>query len=145
MVEEKSNDTERIIANLKNQLQEARKVENNLEQQLKKRKQELEKYEAELVLLGKKIDEESFQSKFVSNSKTLDDILSCQRSSSNKTGLYYGKGMKLEQSSPTIQDGNTQSYADVLQDLVEKGDSKKSASFQNERRTNKIPRRPVTN
>ena len=52
--EEKNNDAEIIIANLKNQLQEARKVENNLEQQLKKRDQELEKFEAELILLRKK-------------------------------------------------------------------------------------------
>ena len=35
--EEKNNDAERFIANLKNQLQEAKKVENNLEQQFKKR------------------------------------------------------------------------------------------------------------
>ena len=33
----------------------------------------------------------------------------------------------------------------ILKDPVEKGDSKKFDCFQNERRTNKIPRRPVTN
>ena len=59
--------------------------------------------------------------------------------------MGHEKGMKSEQSSPTIQDGNKKRYADVLKDSVEKGDSKKSNSFQNERRTNKIPRRPVTN
>ena len=57
-VEKKNNDTKRIIFYLKNQLQVAKKVENNLEQQLKKRKQELEKCEVELVLLRMKIDEE---------------------------------------------------------------------------------------
>ena len=61
----------------------------NLEQQLKKREKELKKFEAELILLIKKTNEESFQSKFKSSSKTLDDILSCQRSSSNKNGLDY--------------------------------------------------------
>ena len=92
--EEKNYDSERMIVDLKNQLQKSNKGENSLEQQLKTREQELEKVEAEIVLLRKKIDEESFQSKFVSSSKTLDDILSCQSSSSNKTRLGYDKGMK---------------------------------------------------
>ena len=35
--EEKNNDVERFIVDLKTQLQEAKRVENNLEQQLKKR------------------------------------------------------------------------------------------------------------
>ena len=105
-VEKKNNDTEIFVADLKNQLQEAKKVENSITQQLKKREKELEKYEAELVLLRKMINAESFQSKFVSSSKNLDDILSCRRSSSNKIGLGYDKGMKSKKSSPTIQDGN---------------------------------------
>ena len=63
----KNKDTKGIIADLKNHLQEAKKGEIVLEQQLKKREQELDKYEVELVLLRKTINEESFQSKFVSN------------------------------------------------------------------------------
>ena len=97
--EEKNNDAEIIIANFKNHLQEVKKVENNLEQQLNEREQELEKFEAEFILLRKKTNEESFQSKFKSSSKTMDDILSCQRSFNNKIGLGYGKGRKTEQSS----------------------------------------------
>ena len=81
----------------------------------------------------------------MSKSKALDGILSFQISSSNKTGLGYGKGMKSEKFSSTIHDGNKRSYLDVLKDPIEKGDSQESDSFQNERRTNKIPRRPVTN
>ena len=42
-------------------LQEAKKVENNLEKQLKKRDQELKTFKAELVFLRKKTNEESFQ------------------------------------------------------------------------------------
>ena len=97
--EEKNNDAGRIIDDLKNHLQEAKKVENNIEQQLKKSEQELDKFEAELVSLRNKIDEESFQSKFKSSSKNMDDILCCQRSFSNKTGLGYDKGKNSEQSS----------------------------------------------
>ena len=75
--EEKNNDIERTIVDLKNQLQEAKKVKNNLKWQLKKIVKELEKFEAEMILLRRKTNEESFQSKLKSNSKTLDDILSC--------------------------------------------------------------------
>ena len=50
--EGKNNDAERIIADLKG-------VENNLEQQLKKREQELENFEAELIFLKIKTNEES--------------------------------------------------------------------------------------
>ena len=57
--EEKTNDVERIIAVLKNQPKKAKKVENNLEQQLKKREQELENFEAELIFLKIKTNEES--------------------------------------------------------------------------------------
>ena len=55
--EGKNNDAERIIVDLKNQLQEAKKVENNLEQQMKKREQELEKFEDELILIRKNKNE----------------------------------------------------------------------------------------
>ena len=55
--EEKNNDAERIIVDIK-------KVENNLERQLKNRERELEKFKDELILLRKKTNEESFQSKF---------------------------------------------------------------------------------
>ena len=51
-VEEKNNDTKIIIDDLRNQLQEAKKVGNPLEQHLKKREQELEKSKTELVLLS---------------------------------------------------------------------------------------------
>ena len=57
-------------------------------------REELEKLEDEMIFVRRKTDEESFQSKFVSISKTLDDILSCQRSSSNEIGLVYDKGMR---------------------------------------------------
>ena len=112
--EEKNNDVERIIVDLKNRLQEAKKVENNLEQQLKKREKELEKFEVELILLRKKTNEESFQSKFKSSSKTLDDILICQISFSDKTRLGYDKGKKVEQSSFINKEGNKISYDDAL-------------------------------
>ena len=59
--------------------------------------------------------------------------------------MGYEKGTKSEKSSPTIEDGNERSYANVLKYSIKKEESKKYDSFQNERRTNKMPRRPVTN
>ena len=49
--EEKYNDTERIIVDLKNQFLIAKKDENNLEQQLKNRIQESERLEEEIMFL----------------------------------------------------------------------------------------------
>ena len=55
--EEKNNDVERIISNLKNQFQEALKAEYNLEKQLKEREKELEKLEDPLIFLRNKKNE----------------------------------------------------------------------------------------
>ena len=54
--EDKNNDTERIIADLK-------RAENNLEQ-LQKRIQEYERIEEEIMCLRKNLDEESIKSNF---------------------------------------------------------------------------------
>ena len=79
------------------------------------------------------------------SSKTLGDILSCQRSYSNKTRLDYDKGIKSKHLSPIIQYGNKKIYAGVLKDPIKKEDSQKYNSCQNRKRTNKMIRRPVTN
>ena len=49
-VEEKNNDTEINVTDCGNQLQESKRVENGLEQRLKKIEKELEKSEAKLIL-----------------------------------------------------------------------------------------------
>ena len=56
-VEEKNNDTKRFIADLKNQFLVAKKDENNLEQQLKKRIQESKRLEEWIMFLRKKLEE----------------------------------------------------------------------------------------
>ena len=65
-----------MIVDLKNQVLEVERVENNIEQQLKKRTQESERLEEDIMHLRKKLDEESIKSKFENNSRTLDEILS---------------------------------------------------------------------
>ena len=89
--EEKNKDAERMIADLKNQVLEVERDENKLEQQLKKRIQEYEKLEQDIIHLIKKLDEEYIKSRFENNSRTLDEILSFQRPSSNKSRLVFDK------------------------------------------------------
>ena len=139
--EQKNNDVERIIVDLKSQLQEAKKVENNLEHEFKKREKELEKFKAKLILLGKNTNEESLQSKFKSSSKTLDDILSFQRSSSNKNGLGYEKENKEKQSSFINKEENKRSYVNALMRPFVKEYNKKNSLSQNESRTDNVPSR----
>ena len=73
-----------------------------------------------MILLRKKTNEESHGSNFERNKKTLDDILHCQRSYSNKIGLGYGKEKETKQSSFINKEENKRSYADALMRLVVK-------------------------
>ena len=66
---------------MKTQLQEAKKIEEHLDLQLKKRIQESERIEEDIMHLRKKIYEGYIKSKFESSSNNLDDILSSQRPS----------------------------------------------------------------
>ena len=84
-------ESNQIIINLKIQIQEAKKIEEDLELQRNKRIQDFERLEGEISLLRKKLDEETLKSKFENSSKTLDGILNSTRPSSDKTGLGYDK------------------------------------------------------
>ena len=105
---------------LKNELQEAKKTEEDLVVLLRGRIQDSEKLEKEIIQLRKGVDEEYIKSNFENNSRTLDEILSVQRPSSNKTGLGYDKEKKLEYSSFTNQDGNKRSYATALKSPIKR-------------------------
>ena len=87
-------ETNQIIMGLKNQLQEAKKTEEDLVFLLKERIQALEKLEKEIIKLRKGVDEKYMKSKFENNSRILDDILSSQIPSNDKTGLGYDKVKK---------------------------------------------------
>ena len=63
--------------------------------------------------LRKTLDEEYIKSKFENNSRTLYEIRSVQRPSSDKYGLGFDKEKKAGYYSCTNQDGNKRSY-DVL-------------------------------
>ena len=103
--EEKNNDVERMITDLKNQVLEVKSAQNNLEKQLKKRIQESERLEEDIMHLRKKMGEEYIKSRFENNSRTLDEILSVQRPSSDKYGLGFDKEKNPGYSSSKNEDG----------------------------------------
>ena len=76
---------------------------------LKKRIQESESLEEEIMHLRNKFDEESSKSKFENSSNTLDDILSSQRPLRDKSILGYDKEKKQECFSLTNQGRNKKS------------------------------------
>ena len=94
-----------------------------------------------MIFLRRKTDEEYFQSKFKSSSKTLDEILNCQISSSKKTGLGYDNGKNIEQSSFINKEGNKISYVDALMRPVVKEYSQKISLPQNKSRINNVTNR----
>ena len=74
-----------VISELETQLLEAKNIEEDLNLQLKRRIQESENLEEEIMQFRKTLDEEAMKSKFEGNSKTLDDILNSQRPSNDKS------------------------------------------------------------
>jgi hypothetical protein len=70
---------------LKSQLLEAKIIEEFILKQLNNREQVCEKLEVEIELLKSELEKEKKGSKFENSSKILDDILSSQRSSNDKT------------------------------------------------------------
>ena len=88
--EEKNKVAEGMIADLKNQVLEIERTENNLKQ-LKKKIQESPRLEQDIMHLRKKLDEKSLNSRYENSSRTLDEILSVQRPSSDKSRLGFDK------------------------------------------------------
>ena len=122
----KNRQSNHVISELETQLLEAKKIEEDLNLQLKRRIQDSKRFEEEIMQVRKRLDEEAIKSKFENNSKVLDDILSSQRPSSNNSSLGYDKAKKPEYSSFTDQGGNKIIYAYVLKSPMKKQESKKS-------------------
>ena len=73
-----------------------------------------------------KIDEGSIKSKFENRSRILDEILSIQIPSGDRSGLGFVKEMKPESFPITNQEGSKKSYAEVLKTPAKKERSKKN-------------------
>ena len=103
-----------IITDLRNQIQEAKKSEEDLVVLLRKRIQDYEKLEKEIARLREGVDEKFIKSKFKNSSNFLNDILNSQRSSNDRSGLGFVKEKKPESFPLTNQRGSTKSYTKVL-------------------------------
>jgi chromosome segregation ATPase len=77
--------------NLKIQLEEAKRREEVVRNQLDRKEEYCHELEAELVNLRKKVEKSDTQNKFLNNSMILDEILDSQRSPYDKYGLRYNK------------------------------------------------------
>jgi hypothetical protein len=77
--------------NLKIQLEETKRREEVVRNQLDKKEESCHELEAEVVNLRKKVEKSDTQNKFLNSSMTLDEILDSQRSPNDKSGLGYNK------------------------------------------------------
>jgi hypothetical protein len=77
--------------NMKTQIEEAKRIEELLKNQINEKEESCHKLEAEVVDLRKKIEKSNNHIKFMNNSTILDEILDSQRSPHDKSGLGYNK------------------------------------------------------
>jgi hypothetical protein len=84
------------IIHLKTQIEEAKRVEELLKNQINEKEESCHKLEAEIVDLRKKVEKSN---KFLNSSRILDEILESQRSPCDKSGLgYKGEDTHVEAS-----------------------------------------------
>jgi hypothetical protein len=101
-----------VNIHLKTQIEEAKRVEELLKNQVNEKEESCHKLEAEVVDLRKKVEKSN---KFLNSSTILNEILDSQRSPNDKSGLGYNKeathveastSKKLEVSPSFSKDGN---------------------------------------
>ena len=94
------------------QLLDAKKVEEDLNIELKRRIQESENLAEEIMHFKRKLDEGSIKSKFENISRILDDILSIQRPSVDRSSLGFVKEKNIDSFHVTNQEGSKKIYSD---------------------------------
>jgi hypothetical protein len=114
-------ESEHTINDLKSQLLEANKTEENILKQLSDKKQACEKLEVEIKMLKSELEKENKRSNFGNSSKILDEILGSQRSPNKNIGLGY-----TQDSTSTSQRSVKRPirYADALKGSLRREDNK---------------------
>jgi hypothetical protein len=112
---EDTQELEQMITNLKVQIEEDKRIEEALKEQLEGRDKIIENLEAEIVTLRKDLQKKNMQN----NSKVLNDIINSQRPNHDKSGLGYNQTEKGSSSKTTKQETYPKSYAETI-----KGDRK---------------------
>ena len=88
------------------------------------------------------LDEGSIKSKFDNSSRILDDILSSQRPSCDRSGLGFVKEKNPESFPVTNQEGSTKIYVEVLKTPAKKEGRKKAGLiYQDKNRNNIAPKK----
>ena len=127
------------VSNFKEEVKRL-KYQQTINEKFKEKLQDSKRLEEEVILLRNKLDKEYIKSKFENTSRNLDEILSSQRPSSDKTGLGYDKENKPECFSFTFQDTNKRNYAAVFESQIKKDSQKYAPSSHNKDRTDMIPK-----
>jgi chromosome segregation ATPase len=94
---EDTQELEQMITNLKVQIEEDKRIEEALKEQLEGRDMIIENLEAEIVTLRKDLQKKNMQN----NSKVLNDIISSQRPNHDKFILGYNQTEKGSSSKTT--------------------------------------------
>jgi hypothetical protein len=135
-------ETKKTVIILKTQLEEAKRIKEVARSQLKEMEENCEKLKAEIVSLKKELekttDHLNRSLKFAKSTKTLDNILGCQRSPFIKIGLGYDNNQKTLEEYPSPKSSEKkieerpESYANVL-----KGSNHSEDTARKEIKTNK--------
>jgi hypothetical protein len=112
---EDTQELEQMITNLKVQIEEDKRIEEALKEQLEEKDKIIGNLEAEIVTLRKDLQKKNMQN----NSKVLDDIINSQKSHHDKSGLGYNQTEKGSSSKTTEQETYPKIYAETI-----KGDRK---------------------
>jgi hypothetical protein len=103
---------EQMITKLKVQIEEDKRIEEALKEQLEEKDKIIGNLEAEVVTLRNDIQKKNMQN----SSKVLDDIISSQKSHLDKSGLGYNQTEKGSSSKTTEQETNPKSYAETIKE-----------------------------
>jgi hypothetical protein len=101
---------EQMITKLKVEIEEDKRIEEALKEQLEGKDRIIGNLEAEIVTLKKDIQKKNMQN----SSKVLDDIINSQKSYLDKSRLGYNQTEKGSSSKTTKQETNPKSYVETI-------------------------------
>jgi hypothetical protein len=141
---EKKKDTrelEQMITKLKVQIEEDKRIEEALKENIEENDRIIGNLEVEIVTLRKDIQKKNMQN----SSKVLDDIINSQKSHLEKTGLGYNQTEKGSSSKTTEKETYPKSYAETIKGdkRIYKGDYRdtpppRRVRFQNQQPTYRL-------
>ena len=131
-ISEELEETRATDIKLKTQVKEARRIEEVLKDQLDEKERTCQKLEMEVVDLRKKDEKNDVHAKFKNSSTILGEILDCQRSPFDKTGLGYNKEIEeseaeLNPSSSRVESKTSLRYLHKTKKISEQKDIKELA------------------